>query len=1211
MKSQMILNSVLTIFLGLPALAMQQNTKGLLPEVRLEVDNEDQNQEKAFQSEVLITKAENKAIEALTRIISKKKGAADEADMLFRLAELYMRRAKSGRFFDLNHTTDKQLLSAGLQNQKAQDALKNAIAIYNRIEKGFPKYKSLDAVYFNNAIAHLQTKQTERARNLYDQLIASFPQSPLVPDTLLEVGEIYYFQQNFTTALVKFKAIEKFPQSKAYPYGLYKSAWAYYNLKQNEQGVQQLLAVIKQNPAGDPDAKKYNLRKEALRDLTLFVGETLEPERLFSFFEKITTEEELGESMMALSQLYESHSRYSEINIFVKEFIDKHPSSPQAVKCFAKLIDVNETLKLRPSVLTYLKKMAEFCQAQPQPTCHEQFRTSSLDISKKWWDIWLKNKKNLEFSKLTVQAFEILLANEDLAKPDSKSRYAYAELLFQQGKFAEASQNYEQVSRHQGLDKTMAHDALYGALYSLDKQLEAKDDAVEVERQKILASEYVKNFSNGEHIVEIQFKLGFIAYKQNNYDLALQALLPLTKKNKNPEIKAKSEDMVLDIYNIKKDFKSIQAFAKVVFKDNTNEARKANLSKIIEEAHYSQIQVDSENLPALKKIDQLRDFAKEHVNSKLSQDASWQAISLAFSNGYEVLGAELSLAFVKQYPQDKRRLDATKEAAKAFIDAGQLKQAIPTLRELAQSEPQLAFKHLELSCDLLRVNSQLPEARGCYKGLFEKADKSKRSELLAKMMHSFNNSKNSVELESIQNQILKDNIEPYATNILIDQAKDFLARQKYSEAFNLSLKINSRPVDADIRAEARLIQAAVLEKEFVAQSVKARENKFSLVLSLKTEKLDKAFTAYSTTIKMSKSDKIQLKALQGIDRLYSHFVEAVTNMPVPTSLTPEEQKTLRAELAKLTNPFNQKRLENVVQMRKLSQLSTNSTESVNWAEMGVEKTIEPRLQFPAAKLLSSFIPATFEVGQNGYSRLPASEKKCDLQAATPSSLGGCLQLKKYDDAEKLAFKLTATQDNRAMGLYYLSVVADKKDESDKALWMIEKALALEPENSVLNYQKGKVLYSVEGINSALPFFEKVLDMKKSSPDLIVMSALKSFSDRDYITATEEFSRLSNEELYNYGMGLLYVEAVTLKGETDQALRLATNFLNWKSDYVDMLIEQARVQEQFALNKESALVSYQKAFSKSSNSEQKEWLKRKIDFLKTNKNNQITSYVPGI
>ena len=61
----------------------------------------------------------------------------------------------------------------------------------------------------------------------------------------------------------------------------------------------------------------------------------------------------------------------------------------------------------------------------------------------------------------------------------------------------------------------------------------------------------------------------------------------------------------------------------------------------------------------------------------------------------------------------------------------------------------------------------------------------------------------------------------------------------------------------------------------------------------------------------------------------------------------------------------------------------------------------------------------------------------------------------------------------------------------------------------------------------------------------------------------------------------------------------------------MLIEQARILEVFSVNKEGAVNSYQKALTKSANNEQKDWLKKKIEFLKTNKNSQITSNVTGI
>lgn len=1206
-KTWMILTTAALLTISTKtAFSSQETLKGLLPEVRLNSDNEEQNTEKAFQSELMITKAETKAIESLNKIIIKKKGTAEESDLLFRLAELYMRRAKSGRFFDLN-SKDPNINN----NQKAQESLKSAIQIYNRIEKDFPKYKELDAVLFNNAIAHQQTKQLERSKELYNKLVNQFPKSNLLPDALLEVGEVYYSQQNFALALEKFKAIEQFPKSRAYPYGIYKSAWCYYNLKQTEEGIKQLKNVVAQNPADSTDKKKYNLRKEALRDLTLFVGETLPPEQLYSFFEKITTTEELGEALMSLSSIYESHSRFKEINIFVKEFINNHPENPNTAKCYAKLIDTNETLKLRPEVIKYMKKMADFCVNKPNADCHDDFRKISLEISKKWWEIWLKNKTNTEFSKLTEEAFEIILSNDDILKPDTKSRYAYADLLFQLEKFELASKNYEEVSVVKDLDKTLAHDALYGALFAIEKSLEKKEDSSLIEKQKILAERYLKEFPNGEHIVSLQYKLGFIAYKQQDYDLSLKYLLPIASKNKYPELKQKSEDLILDIYNLKKDNKSIQTFAKNILKNSSvSDARKQTLTKIIEESHYAQIQTEAANLPTTKQIDQLHAFATEHAQSKLGQDAFWQSISLAYANGLQVLGADLSLEYAKKYPADKRKLDSIKEATKSYIDAGQIKKGILALRELAQVDATNGISHLETSCDLLRINNQFAEARGCYKGLFDQVSKSKKSELISKMIKSYGSGQSSNEIESLENQILKENIEPYATQLLVTKAKKYLADKKMGEAFNLALKINSRPVDADVRAEARLIQAQVLEKEFVSQSVKAKEAKFALVLSLKTEKLDKAYTAYSTTIKMSKSDLIQSQALQGIDRLYSHYIESISNMPIPDSLSAVEQKTLREELIKITQPFVAKKESNLAQLRKISKLSSSQSESLNWSEINVEKTIEPRLVFPSPQKLSVFIPSQFEISNNGYSKLSALEKKCDVNQVTAQSIGGCIQAKKMNEAESIAFKLSGNKETRGLGLYYLSLIADLQAEKEKALWLIEKAYALDPDHSLYNYQKGKVLYSVDGLNSALPYFEKVLDMKKTTPELVVMSALKSFSDRDYISATEEFSRLSVDELYNYSLGVLYVEATLLKGETEEALKLATKLLNSRSDYVDMWIEQGRIFEAFSVNKESAVNSYQKAFSKSANAEQKDWLKRKIIFLNSSKNSQITSYVGG-
>ncbi|WP_374079406.1 tol-pal system YbgF family protein [Bdellovibrio bacteriovorus] len=158
--------------------AADKNAKGLLPEVRLN-SSEDENEKKAFSSEIMITRSENKAIESLQAIIKKKKGSKEEADLWYRLAEMYMRRSKSGRFFDLHQDTPLMKLSPfPVPNEKGSEAVKRAIKIYTKIEIDFPNFKQMDAVLFNNAFANQQVAQYRQSEALYHKLLTRFPKSP-------------------------------------------------------------------------------------------------------------------------------------------------------------------------------------------------------------------------------------------------------------------------------------------------------------------------------------------------------------------------------------------------------------------------------------------------------------------------------------------------------------------------------------------------------------------------------------------------------------------------------------------------------------------------------------------------------------------------------------------------------------------------------------------------------------------------------------------------------------------------------------------------------------------------------------------------------------------------------------------------------------------------------------------------------------------------
>ena len=142
----------------------------------------------------------------------------------------------------------------------------------------------MDLVIFNHAFARQALGQDKEAERLYWELVKNFSDSPLVPDAHLAIGEIAFHKGEFNVALEHFDAIRKFPDSRVYPYGLYKAAWTRYNMRDAAGGLKNLEEVV---AYGDYVQKnqieaRLDLRKEALSDMTLFYEDVYPPKEAYA-----------------------------------------------------------------------------------------------------------------------------------------------------------------------------------------------------------------------------------------------------------------------------------------------------------------------------------------------------------------------------------------------------------------------------------------------------------------------------------------------------------------------------------------------------------------------------------------------------------------------------------------------------------------------------------------------------------------------------------------------------------------------------------------------------------------------------------------------------------------------------------------------------------------------------------------------------------------
>jgi len=114
------------------------------------------------------------------------------------------------------------------------------------------------------------------------------------------------------------------------------------------------------------------------------------------------------------------------------------------------------------------------------------------------------------------------------------------------------------------------------------------------------------------------------------------------------------------------------------------------------------------------------------------------------------------------------------------------------------------------------------------------------------------------------------------------------------------------------KARARLVQAQILEDEFVKSSVKAKVDRLALVLAIKTEKLEKAQAGYQSVIRFG-DPKTTIVALSRLAACYTHFVHALKTMPAPEGMSAEEDEQFRAEVRRLSIPLEEKGVDTIVQ----------------------------------------------------------------------------------------------------------------------------------------------------------------------------------------------------------------------------------------------------------------------------------------------------------
>jgi TolA-binding protein len=923
--------------------AVEEDTDKLNKKLRVVNDKGEMDDYKANITEVLITKNEAQAMQQLNKLIGKYKGSPLEPGLLYRKAELFVRQSKSARFFEFNRAEGNllTLIPATMKSATSLGKTKQAVEIYEEIERRFPNYSELDSVLFNNGFLRQQLSQDDKAEKIFRSLIRRFPDSFLIPDTHLALAEMLYQKRRYNDALVDYEAIKQYPLARVYPYAIYKTGWTKYQLKDVDGAMKELELVIDvTDKIAAQENSKINLKEEALKDLVLFYPEAKLAKNAYAYFKKFAGDK-TGQYIISLSKMYERHSQFVELETVLNDLISNMPESEDTSLAYKMIVENDLTARSYEKATEHLTRFETHCLKyfkndytktavvkDPKKkvidedidddvkSCPMVLAKESLKLSIRWHKEWQnKSKKSKEatldksdlkriddIADATELAYSIYLRNSEQNEKKETVRFNYAELLFQRKKFRVASDEYFKVAKSIKDDKIM-HESSYYAIVSLESAVGDKWNDTDENKYTELAQLYITKNPTGKFVNEVKYKKAFIAYEKGRYAEALPAFKQIGWGKGDEKLVIKSQDLFLDILNIQKAHKELIESTDHLIALKPSPERKEALLKINRESQFAlgnelEKKGDFEEAVAI-----YNKFAHENLDSKLADKAMWNLTQILIKKNEIKKAADQSFELYKLFPKSEFAMKSLQKSAELYEFLADTHSAAIAVGELAKVDTKESLKWSKVSADFYVLSGEFKKGVDGYREILKTPDEKIRKDIVSALTR--------LDASNIYaNKEVKDLINKYGgakySNETILGAKKAYADKNATLAFKLASQVvGDKDAPSDVQAQARFIQSEILKDEFVLQSVKTKVDRLEMVLTLKTEKLDKAQRAYQATVKYG-DPSTTLRAFYSMAKMYQHYVEALKGIQISGDITEKDKKLLLSEIEKIIIPIEEK-----------------------------------------------------------------------------------------------------------------------------------------------------------------------------------------------------------------------------------------------------------------------------------------------------------------
>jgi len=696
-----------------------------------------------------------------------------------------------------------------------------------------------------------------------------------------------------------------------------------------------------ERPEGSKRAVNHSkLENEALRDIVVFFAELGDTSRAIKYFQNIGGSDKIAYLEKLAYYLGDKGNREASKEVF-HYLINSQPTSK---KSFEYQYQVVQSY--------FYSKNSPIFKQELYRWINDYNKNSSWAETNKNDKLFLQN-----VNKLREQTLRNYILQQHQTAQNSRAKYSqqsalegyqlyfqefsdspvapdmyffYAELLYEMGKFEEASANYKWVAENAPTSKYAAKSA-QNLLLAIEKALPKDEDlqrrignsvepiALDPRVEKFIRSAtwYIEKFPGTEKEAEIKFRMGRLYYQTNNFGPSEKIFKDIVKRYPKTKYSEYSANLLLDIYNLKKDYAGLEKMGtELLANDGISDSKAgSDIRGVLEKSNFKKAQDLEMSKDYLGSAKQYQAFSLQNPQSELLSMAFFNA-GVNFERSGQSSDAILNYKKVlnaKDKNSEPLKPKAKKLLAKLYQDSGQFEQSANLFNQLALENPKdpLAANYLFNAAVQFEALGRTKEAINNYEQYVKiNKNQNENAEIIFNMAQLLRRNGSAMaaaeKFEEFTNVALDSakKVEAYFWLTKIGKRTSAEISERKAKAIQVYQRITKeqKEISAGYIAQFKYEEAEKTYAQLKSIRIPSNQARQKKAVDEKLDLIAKLNEELGAVIKMDSAEEI-VKSLDLVGLANEHMAQSFMSAAIPAGFNEDQKKQYVAAIAKIAEPF--------------------------------------------------------------------------------------------------------------------------------------------------------------------------------------------------------------------------------------------------------------------------------------------------------------------